>query len=74
MTYEVISSRATKGTPWAVPALPGCWSQGETEAEAEALDNIRDAISEYLASLAPTDDTVRREALAEGGELREVIL
>jgi predicted RNase H-like HicB family nuclease len=26
--------------------LPGCWSQGATEAE--ALENIRDAIREYL--------------------------
>jgi predicted RNase H-like HicB family nuclease len=30
-----------------VPGLPGCWSQGKTEAE--ALDNIKDAIREYLA-------------------------
>lgn len=30
------------------PALPGCWSQGETEAD--ALDNIADAIREYLAA------------------------
>ena len=32
---------------WA-PGLPGCWSQGNTEVE--ALDNIRDAIREYLAA------------------------
>jgi predicted RNase H-like HicB family nuclease len=32
---------------WA-PGLPGCWSQGETEDE--ALENIRDAIREYLDS------------------------
>ena len=29
------------------PALPGCWSQGQTEEE--ALQNIKDAITEYLA-------------------------
>jgi predicted RNase H-like HicB family nuclease len=29
-----------------VPALPGCFSQGETEEE--ALENIRDAIELYL--------------------------
>lgn len=31
------------------PALPGCWSQGETEEE--ALDNIKDAIQAYLETL-----------------------
>jgi len=30
-----------------VPGLPGCWSQGNTEQE--ALENIADAIQEYLA-------------------------
>ena len=32
------------------PALPGCISQGATRSE--ALDNIKDAIAAYLASLA----------------------
>jgi antitoxin HicB len=32
------------------PSLPGCISQGATRAE--AVDNIRDAIAGYLASLA----------------------
>ena len=31
------------------PSLPGCHSQGATEQE--AIDNIRDAIREYLAAL-----------------------
>jgi len=38
------------------PALPGCWSQGATEDE--AVENIRDAIREYLAAIkesAPND-------------------
>ena len=34
------------------PGLPGCWSQGRTEDE--ALDNIRDAIQEYLAAVTET--------------------
>ncbi len=29
-----------------VPGLPGCWSQGATEEE--AIENIKDAIVEYL--------------------------
>jgi predicted RNase H-like HicB family nuclease len=34
------------------PALPGCWSQGATEDE--AVENIRDAIREYLAAIKET--------------------
>ena len=34
------------------PALPGCWSQGATEEE--AMENIRDAIREYLAAIKDT--------------------
>ncbi len=36
-----------KGFAVSVPGLPGCWSQGATEAE--ALENIKRAIEEYLA-------------------------
>jgi predicted RNase H-like HicB family nuclease len=43
------------------PGLPGCWSQGSTEQE--ALENIKDAIREYLAAI--------RDAL-EGEPVREV--
>lgn len=32
-----------------VPALPGCHSQGETEAE--ALENVKEAIAAYIGSL-----------------------
>jgi predicted RNase H-like HicB family nuclease len=31
------------------PGLPGCWSQGTTEEE--ALENIKDAIETYLATV-----------------------
>jgi predicted RNase H-like HicB family nuclease len=30
------------------PGLPGCWSEGKSEVE--ALENIKDAITEYLAA------------------------
>jgi predicted RNase H-like HicB family nuclease len=39
--------RTKEGFSIGVPSLPGCWSQGATEAE--ALKNIEDAIREYLA-------------------------
>lgn len=32
-----------------VPGLPGCWSQGDTEEE--ALENIKDAIIDYLETV-----------------------
>ncbi len=47
MRYEVKLLKSEEGYAIWCPALPGCWSQGETEAE--ALENIKDAISEYLA-------------------------
>lgn len=47
MNYKVVLHRSEEGYSVSCPALPGCWSQGETEQE--ALDNIQDAISEYLA-------------------------
>lgn len=48
MTYDVQILKSDEGYAVWCPALPGCWSQGATEAE--ALQNIRDAISEYLAT------------------------
>ena len=62
-TYTISLKKTEEGYSVWCPGLPGCWSQGTTEAE--ALDNIRDAIREYLA--------VARE-LAEEGEAREIAL
>jgi predicted RNase H-like HicB family nuclease len=46
---KVIVHDAEEGGYWAeVPALPGCASQGETLDE--LLDNLREAISGYLAA------------------------
>jgi predicted RNase H-like HicB family nuclease len=49
MKYKVALHMSEEGFAVSVPGLPGCWSQGRTEAE--ALDNIRKAIEEYLAAV-----------------------
>jgi len=49
MKYQVSIHRTDEGISVSVPALPGCWSEGDTEEE--ALANIQDAIREYLAAL-----------------------
>jgi len=50
MQYKVVLRRTDEGYSISCPGLPGCWSQGKTEQE--ALENIRDAIQEYLAAVA----------------------
>lgn len=47
MRYRVVLMESEEGFAVSCPGLPGCWSQGTTEEE--ALDNIRSAITEYLA-------------------------
>ena len=54
MKYRVVLHPSEEGFAVSCPGLPGCWSQGTTEAE--ALANIRDAIDEYLAAVAETVD------------------
>jgi predicted RNase H-like HicB family nuclease len=49
MNYKVILHESEEGYSASCPGLPGCWSQGETEEE--ALENIQDAIKEYLAAV-----------------------
>lgn len=46
MTYKVVLKASEEGYSVSCPGLPGCWSQGDREQE--ALDNIRDAIKDYL--------------------------
>ncbi len=46
MKYKVILEESDEGFAVSVPGLPGCHSQGATEQE--ALENIADAIREYL--------------------------
>jgi predicted RNase H-like HicB family nuclease len=61
MIYRIALRASEEGYSASVPGLPGCWSQGVTEAE--ALENIREAIREYLAVAAE---------LTQGAEIREV--
>ena len=48
MRYDVVLQKSNDGYAVSCPELPGCWSQGATKAD--ALQNIRDAIAEYLAA------------------------
>jgi predicted RNase H-like HicB family nuclease len=48
--YRVALLESEEGFSASCPGLPGCWSQGETEAE--AIENIRVAIREYLGAVA----------------------
>lgn len=61
MKYKIALQESEEGFSVSVPGLPGCWSQGATEEE--AVENIQDAIREYLAAV---DD------LLEGQQVREV--
>ncbi|HZL70807.1 MAG TPA: type II toxin-antitoxin system HicB family antitoxin [Candidatus Limnocylindrales bacterium] len=49
MTYRVVLQRSEGGFAVSCPGLPGCWSQGASEQE--ALQNIQDAIREYLEAV-----------------------
>ena len=59
MRYKIVLKRTEEGYSVSCPGLPGCWSQGDTEQE--ALDNIKDAIQEYLAAVSDSicDEEVR---------------
>lgn len=47
MKYKVALHCSEEGFSVSVPGLPGCRSQGATEEE--AVENITDAIREYLS-------------------------
>ena len=58
MQYLVKVKKTEEGYAVWCPGLPGCWSQGDTEQE--ALDNIREAIHDYLDTareLSRNDET-----------------
>ena len=60
MRYRVILEKSEEGFSVSVPGLPGCHSQGATEQE--ALQNITEAIAEYLEVVAELSrDKLTRE-------------
>jgi predicted RNase H-like HicB family nuclease len=61
MKYKIALHRSDEGVSVSVPGLPGCWSQGRDEAE--ALENIRDAIREYLGVV---------DEQLQGADVREI--
>ena len=61
MKFKIALRPSEEGFSVSVPGLPGCWSQGVTEQE--AVENIRDAIREYLAAAGD---------LGEGAIVREI--
>ena len=61
MKYKIALKKTDEGFSVSVPGLPGCWSQGATEEE--AVENIQDAIREYLEA---------RDELLKGLMVREV--
>ena len=61
LKYKVLLQQSEEGFSVSCPGLPGCWSQGKTEQE--ALENIQDAIREYLQAIT--------ESLAEA-DVREI--
>ena len=61
MKCKVALNQTDEGFSVSCPGLPGCWSQGDTEEE--AIDNIQDAIREYLAAV---------DELVPDAEVREV--
>jgi len=60
MRYRVAIHQSDEGFSVSVPGLPGCWSQGDTEDE--AIENIKDAICEYLSVV---EEQLRGERVRE---------
>lgn len=65
MSYTVIYEEAPEGGfVVSVPALPGCYSQGDTLAEAQS--NIKEALELYLETLKQDNISAPEEHLLQG--------
>jgi predicted RNase H-like HicB family nuclease len=60
MLYKIALQQSEEGFSVFVPGLPGCWSQGATEQE--AIENIKDAIRDYIAVV---EEQLRGENIRE---------
>ena len=60
MKYRIALHKSEEGYSVSVPGLPGCWTQSATEQE--ALENIREAIREYLSVV---NEQLRSEDIRE---------
>ena len=66
MKYKVVIHKAEEGGYWAeVPAVPGCFSEGETPDE--AMTHIREALTGCLDALSSMGKQVTEDV-----EVREV--
>jgi len=69
MKYKVLLIESEEGFAVNCPALPGCWSQGQTRED--ALDNIREAIRLWLDV---AEEDIRRDAQSQGAVEAEVMV
>ena len=61
MKYKIVLHESEEPYSIWIPGLPGCCSQGETEADATA--NIKIAVQEYLSAVGE---------MIGGGQVREI--
>ncbi len=60
MEYTVLVYKAEEGGYWAeVPALPGCYSQGETVEE--TMKNVKEAVEAHIMALKEEEEKVPSE-------------
>jgi predicted RNase H-like HicB family nuclease len=60
MEYMIFVHRAEEGGFWAeVPALPGCYSQGETIEE--TMENAKEAIETHILALKEEGEKIPTE-------------
>ena len=57
MEYTVIMHPAEEGGYWAeIPALPGCYSQGETLEE--VMENVKEAVESHVDALKQDNQVI----------------